>query len=76
MQRPEQSTTIYGLSTAKVLVNVRFRPSSEMQHGVLMSVITGDGLRHFGYQKEQRFYNGVTLDQIHSESTVNGIHGQ
>ena len=41
-----------------------------------MSVITGDGLRHFGYQKEQRFYNGVTLDQIHSESTVNGIHGQ
>ncbi|GAB1728101.1 hypothetical protein NU195Hw_g5838t1 [Hortaea werneckii] len=37
-----------------------------------------DGLRHFGYQKEQRFYNGVTLDNIHGtngveKSNVNGI---
>ncbi|KAI4206827.1 MAG: hypothetical protein LQ346_000889 [Caloplaca aetnensis] len=36
----------------------------------------GDGLRHFAYQKEQRFYNGVTLGDIHSSesSTMNGIH--
>ncbi|KAL8832235.1 MAG: hypothetical protein Q9170_004956 [Blastenia crenularia] len=34
------------------------------------------GLRHFAYQKEKIFYNGVTLDDIHSSgrSTVNGIH--
>lgn len=36
-----------------------------------------DGLRHFGYQKEKVFYNGVTLDDIHGEhaTNVNGIHG-
>ncbi|KAI1080648.1 hypothetical protein F5B20DRAFT_538437 [Whalleya microplaca] len=39
-----------------------------------------DGLRHFAYQKEQQFYNGVTMDDIHAVSedgkraTVNGIH--
>ncbi|KLJ09177.1 hypothetical protein EMPG_15391 [Blastomyces silverae] len=35
----------------------------------------GDGLRHFGYQKEKRFYNGVTMEDIHGskDSTVNGI---
>ncbi|KAI9750304.1 MAG: hypothetical protein M4579_006524 [Chaenotheca gracillima] len=34
-----------------------------------------DGLRHFAYQKEQKFYNGVTMDDIHGDgaSTVNGI---
>lgn len=37
-----------------------------------------DGLRHFGYQKEQVFYNGVTLDDIHgtngkNKTNVNGI---
>ncbi|KAF1987337.1 hypothetical protein K402DRAFT_376071 [Aulographum hederae CBS 113979] len=34
-----------------------------------------DGLRHFGYQKEEKFYNGVTLDDIHGENktNVNGI---
>jgi hypothetical protein len=37
-----------------------------------------DGLRHFGYQKEKVFYNGVTLDDIHGTngkecSNVNGI---
>ncbi|KAK8161060.1 hypothetical protein BKA80DRAFT_332886 [Phyllosticta citrichinensis] len=34
-----------------------------------------DGLRHFGYQKEQLFYNGVTVEQISGEgaSKVNGI---
>jgi hypothetical protein len=37
-----------------------------------------DGLRHFGYQKEEKFYNGVTLDHIHGtngveKSNVNGI---
>ncbi|KAK4981178.1 hypothetical protein LTR66_010173 [Elasticomyces elasticus] len=36
---------------------------------------TGDGLRHFGYQKEAKFYNGVTLEDIHGEhkTNVNGI---
>ncbi|KAK4893792.1 hypothetical protein LTR27_007817 [Elasticomyces elasticus] len=37
-----------------------------------------DGLRHFAYQKEALFYNGVTLDDIHGtngkeKSNVNGI---
>ncbi|KAH6654973.1 hypothetical protein BKA67DRAFT_559110 [Truncatella angustata] len=37
-----------------------------------------DGLRHYGYQKEKLFYNGVTMKQIHGfdeggKSTVNGI---
>ncbi|KAI4108416.1 MAG: hypothetical protein L6R37_001020 [Teloschistes peruensis] len=42
----------------------------------LNNVFTGDGLRHFAYQKEQMFYNGVTLDDIHSgsDAVVNGIH--
>lgn len=36
----------------------------------------GDGLRHFAYQNERRFYNGVTLDDIFDESKDNilGIH--
>jgi len=40
-----------------------------------------DGLRHFAYQKEKKFYNGVTMDDIHGtdshggKSTVNGIQG-
>lgn len=40
-------------------------------------VFLGDGLRHFAYQKEKMFYNGVTLDDIHGESStnVNGIQG-
>ena len=29
-----------------------------------------DGLRHFAYQKEAKFYNGVTLDQIHGTNGV------
>ncbi|KAK2810438.1 hypothetical protein FQN50_002927 [Emmonsiellopsis sp. PD_5] len=34
-----------------------------------------DGLRHFGYQKEKKFYNSVTMEDIHGseDSTVNGI---
>lgn len=38
---------------------------------------TGDGLRHFAYQKEQKFYNGITLEDIHGDhaTNVNGIHG-
>lgn len=38
-----------------------------------------DGLRHFGYQREKKFYNGVTMEDIHgtdgcgNRSTVNGI---
>ncbi|GKT84672.1 hypothetical protein Ct61P_02522 [Colletotrichum tofieldiae] len=41
-----------------------------------------DGLRHFGYQKEERFYNGVSMDEVHAvdgegrRSTVNGIQGR
>lgn len=45
-----------------------------------------DGLRHFGYQKEKVFYNGVTMKEIHGfgqegegtgkKSTVNGIQGK
>ena len=44
-------------------------------------LIIGDGLRHFGYQKEGKFYNGVTMDDIHKPDTskkvpnVNGIQG-
>lgn len=46
-----------------------------------------DGLRHFAYQKEEKFYNGVTLENIHvdgfekgkitsdGETTVLGIQG-
>ncbi|KAF2814989.1 uncharacterized protein BDZ99DRAFT_408572 [Mytilinidion resinicola] len=35
-----------------------------------------DGLRHFAYQKEAEFYNGVTMSDIHehSASNINGIH--
>ncbi|KAK0651808.1 hypothetical protein B0T16DRAFT_454228 [Cercophora newfieldiana] len=35
-----------------------------------------DGVRHFGYQKEKLFYNGVAMSDIHpngARSTVNGI---
>ncbi|KAK6219950.1 hypothetical protein QIS74_05452 [Colletotrichum tabaci] len=41
-----------------------------------------DGLRHFGYQKEERFYNGVSMDEVHAvdeagrRSTVNSIQDQ
>ncbi|OTB18898.1 hypothetical protein K445DRAFT_373536 [Daldinia sp. EC12] len=42
-----------------------------------------DGLRHYAYQREARFYNGVTMEDIHGvsedggrRSTVNGIHGR
>ncbi|TAQ84562.1 hypothetical protein B7494_g7111 [Chlorociboria aeruginascens] len=31
-----------------------------------------DGLRHFAYQKEQKFYNGVTLSDIHGEGFIEG----
>lgn len=41
-----------------------------------------DGLRHFGYQDAQLFYNGVSQSDIHhvdhetgQRSTVLGIHG-
>lgn len=32
-----------------------------------------DGFRHYGYLKEQRYYNNVTHDQLHSSHTL-GIH--
>lgn len=43
-----------------------------------------DGLRHYGYQKERKFYNGVTLEDIGAhgrdkdgkKTTVNGIQGE
>ena len=34
-----------------------------------------DGLRHYGYQKEQLYFNGRTLDDLLT-SKVNGIHGR
>lgn len=33
-----------------------------------------DGFRHYGFQKEQRFYNGKTQAELDS-SSVNGIQG-
>jgi hypothetical protein len=33
-----------------------------------------DGFRHYGYQKEQVYYNGRTQEDVMS-SHVNGIHG-
>ena len=33
-----------------------------------------DGFRHYGYQKERLYYNGVTLEDLLG-SNVNGIHG-
>lgn len=41
-----------------------------------------DGMRHFGYQREQKFYNGVTMEQIHEtnekgeKSCILGISGK
>lgn len=36
-----------------------------------------DGLRHYAYQKERKFYNGVTMEDIHEEgSDVNGVQGE
>ncbi|KAI1798958.1 hypothetical protein F4811DRAFT_565980 [Daldinia bambusicola] len=48
-----------------------------------------DGLRHYAYQEEAKFYNGVTMEDIHGvggggsdgdgdggRTTVNGIHGR
>ena len=45
---------------------------------MLIGQSSGDGLRHFGYQKEQKFYNGVGMEDIHGEhkTNVNGIHGR
>lgn len=43
----------------------------------LLKYRPGDG-RHFAYQKESKFYNGVTMDDSHGEkaSSINGIHGK
>jgi hypothetical protein len=45
-----------------------------------------DGLRHFAYQKEQKFYGGITMDDIHGvggglnsrgeRTKVLGIHSE
>lgn len=59
-----------GPSTPKAAVNVRLI----FLRNKYLLIQLGDGLRHFAYQKEAKFYNGVTLDDIHSDdSTVNGI---
>jgi hypothetical protein len=44
----------------------------------VLILLPGDGLRHFAYQKEAIFYNGVTLDDIHGEdaTNMNGIGGE
>jgi hypothetical protein len=35
-----------------------------------------DGLRHFSYLKEKKFYNGVTMEEIHApNSTIIGMQG-
>lgn len=41
------------------------------------SAISGDGLRHFAYQKEKMFNNGVTMDDIAgpNKNNANGIQG-
>jgi hypothetical protein len=61
-----------GRSTRKVVVNVYLTV-------VLRPILTllGDGLRHYGYQKEKKFYNGVTIEDIHGpdKTNVNGVHG-
>jgi hypothetical protein len=35
-----------------------------------------DGLRHFAYQKEEKFYNGVTLEDIHGKGFVKPAAGE
>ena len=39
--------------------------------------LLGDGLRHFAYMKERKFYNGVAQEDIHGEhkTNINGIQG-
>lgn len=38
-----------------------------------MTCVAGDGLRHFGYQKDKKFYGGVTMDDIHGPNKPNTI---
>lgn len=60
-----------GPSTPSPARNVPTSPSNP----IFDADVAGDGLRHFAYQAEQRFYNGVTLDDIHgpTASAKNGI---
>lgn len=72
-----------GRSTRRAALNVRlpslsfslFAPSSEPPTWTKLNGRPGDGLRHFACQKTQRFYNNVTLDDIHgpNKTNVNGI---
>lgn len=75
---PVVSTTTSGPSTPKAVASVT-PPSTlfQVNFRMLTPQRKGDGLRHFGYQKERKFYNGVTMDDIHAEpkSTVLGIQG-
>jgi hypothetical protein len=54
----------------------QFHPVLGMESTWLTANI-GDGLRHYGYQKEAKFYNGVTLEDIHgpNATNINGIGG-
>lgn len=67
----------YGPSIPRAAVNVRLpgTPVLLLQLVNGSSRSPGDGLRHFAYQKAQRFYNNVTLDDIHGphKTNVNGI---
>jgi hypothetical protein len=68
---------IPGLSTHREAANVRFIHKTWCDYGSFIFE-KGDGLRHFGYQKLGKFYNGVTLDDIHgvNATNVNGIGGE
>src|ERR1700761_3176051 len=53
--------------------------SAEISNLSSQGSVQWDGLRHFAYQKEGKFYNGVTLDDMFEKngkikSNVNGIH--
>ena len=68
-----------GLSIRRAAASVRLSHTLRLHvDPVLIPASAGDGLRHFAYQEEQIFYNGVTMEDIHGEhrTNVNGIHGK
>ena len=69
---------MFGVSILKVVANVRFQPQKLVRRVYSPNSQIGDGLRHYGYQKEKKFYNGVTIDDIHGPdaTNVNGIGGE
>jgi len=76
-KRPAASTMTSGRSTPRAVANVTAITDLRQPRMLTPQRGKGDGLRHFGYQKERKFYNGVTMDDIHAEpkSTVLGIQG-